>query len=670
MEHTKDLTLLDAIEKTTSVGTWTLDFQSQHLTWSANTKRIHDVPLDYEPNLETAINFYVGEFRTELHSHIYLALEHQIPISFTSRIKSATGRNKWVKVFGRADPKQAMLYGAIQDVTEEVELSEHLTALIADRYRTTDHLIEAVFYYNSQGQIVSSNSAAQQLFLYANEQMRQLNIQSLLDTDSNIGFNFKPCTDNEKSYKITARRADGSTFPALLTTSVSENLGYCLAIFRDLTGEINTLKRIEQLTFFDELTGLPNRHQLISLLEQDNVLSRNLIAININNFNKINLACGHDEGDKVLVEFARLLNQLVGDSDIIIRDLADRFFVLQNVDSTDGESNRYLLASTLLSIQDTPVMGKEPHYISLSIGVAPVVQSEKAHESIARAESALLATRATPLESMHVYAPSDFDTQRHQYLVEQKLRLALDCGDIMFWLQPKVDRNAKPISAELLVRWIDENGNTPFHPDEFIPIAEESGLIATLGFLAIEFAAQCIARLKSIHPTLTISVNVSPSQFMSKHFVATLQDVFNQNQARLDRLVIEVTENLLLHDEKEVENTIAQLRLLGVNIALDDFGTGYSNLKRILDLNIDEIKIDKSLLINFSASERSKAILDSVISMGKGLNIPLTAEGVETLDIVLYCQHSGVQYMQGYYFAKPMPIQNFLSWLLESSKDT
>ncbi|XHY22763.1 hypothetical protein ViNHUV68_35610 [Vibrio sp. NH-UV-68] len=661
MKANKESNLLQAVENTTTVGTWSLDFHSQTLHWSANTKRIHDVPSYYEPQLESAINFYPLEFRAELHSQISSAVHNQTPLVFTAKIVSATGREKWVKVFGQTEPHQGMLYGAIQDITEELALNERLTGLMANRDRALNNVIEAIVHYQCDGRIVSVNNATTDLFLYTEGKLLSLNIASLFE-QSHIA-NLTCCQGDEQQHEILGRKSDGSTFPAMLITSATDNPDVCMAIFRDISGELETLKRIERLTFFDELSGLPNRHYLMAQLENEHASERNLIAININNFSKINLACGHDEGDKVLLEVARQLNQRAGKNALVVRDLADRFFVLQSATESLKDREGLQLAARLLEIQNSPLAGGKLHYLSLSLGIAPINSDDRASEAIARAESALLTSRASPIEPLHIYEPSDIDTQKQQYFIEQALRHAIESDSITFYLQPKVNHHTHVTSAELLIRWFDSGGHSPFTPDEFIPVAEESGLITILGHKAITFAARYLSDMKLTHPALTLSVNVSPTQFMSHQFVDQLQDVFNKYNVSLSKLVIEVTENLLLHDEADVTNTIARLKSLGVKISLDDFGTGYSNLKRILDLNIDEIKIDKSLVIDLERSSRSRALVDSIVLMANSLSLPLTAEGVETQDVVEYCQTAGIQQMQGYYFAKPMSFEVFLTWL-------
>ncbi|WP_391086942.1 EAL domain-containing protein [Vibrio sp. NH-UV-68] len=661
MKKSKDSNLLDAVENTTAVGTWSLDFHSQTLHWSANTKRIHDVPSSYEPQLESAIDFYPVEFRAELHSQLHSAVHNQTPLVFTTRIVSATGREKWVKVFGQSEPHQGVLYGAIQDITEEIALSKRLTELLANRDSALNNVIEAIVHYHCDGHIVSVNNVASNLFLYTEPQLLDLNIAALLE--QNHIANLSCCKGNEQQQEILARKSDGSTFPATLITSAIDNSDVCMAIFRDLSGEFETLERIERLTFFDELSGLPNRHYLMAELENKIANVRNLIAININNFSKINLACGHDEGDRVLLEVARQLNQRAGKHALVVRDLADRFFVLQSsVDSAHDQDGR-LLASRLLEIQDSPLAGGKLHYLSLSLGIASIKPKERASDAIARAESALLTSRSSPTEPLHIYEASDTDTLKKQYSIEQALRHAIESNRITFYLQPKVNHHMQVTSAELLIRWVDADGHSPFNPDDFIPVAEESGLMMLLGRKAITYAARCLSDMQLSHPTLTLSVNVSPSQFMSHQFVGQLQEIFNRYDVSLNKLMIEVTENLLLHDETEVTKTIARLKSLGVKISLDDFGTGYSNLKRILDLNIDDIKIDKSLMIGLENSEKSKALIDSIVLMANSLSLPLTAEGVETKEVVEYCQEAGIQQMQGYYFAKPMPFQRFMMWL-------
>ncbi|CDT01484.1 putative PAS domain S-box/diguanylate cyclase (GGDEF) domain-containing protein [Vibrio coralliirubri] len=664
MGNLEEFELLDTVEQTTTIGTWCLNVRNQTLNWSMNTKKIHDVSNQYRPSLDKALEFYAEELRREVQDHIERTIKAHSPLEFTAEIVSARDARKWVKVFGRYDKARHLLFGAIHDITAQRTANNKLSFETSSRQHVLKYVAEAVITYACDGHILSANDAAYHLLGYHPGSLSRQSISSLFATKYSF-LSSLSCKDKvQRDIEVSVKCADGHQFDALLTIShiEGEETACCVAILRDMSKEKVANELIEQLMYADPVTGLANRNGLIKQLESDAFLGGQLVAININHFNKINLACGTSEGDKVLQQLACRLQDALDKRYVIVRDLADRFFVLQppfNQAAVD-------VATVLTQAMRSPILGKvEEHYIVLSIGITSVAR-ESAGKTISRAENALLVAKESPHELAHHYNESDVQKHLKEYEIEKKLRQALEANHIKFWLQAKTNQNLDIVSAELLARWVQPGNMTLYSPDEFIPVAENTDLIHTLGQRAIEQAAIYLCKLSLRYPHFSLSVNVSPQQFVSQGFIDSLRNTFEHAGADLSKLTIEITENLLLHDVDSVTFTLQQLVSLGVKVALDDFGTGYSNLKRIMDLNIDEIKIDKSLIIGLEQTNRAKALVTSIVRMASSLNIPITVEGVETIGVAKWCQEQGIQYYQGYYFGKPEPFEQFITTLGQS----
>jgi len=651
--------LINAVEQTSPVGVWSLDCRTKQLHWSDNTKKLHEVDLTYIPNLSDAIGFYAPEFRSKLNQKIEAAIKYHEPLALTARIHTAQRKTKWIKVYGQVNPEGTVLCGAVRDVTDEVLLDQKMHSLMESQARVRNHIVEAILDYDSSGTIVRANVSANQLFLDGDSLIGST-VGDLVT--ENLDFCGLCSTEKEHNIEVMGRKRSGEEFPAQLTISSTKDASTCTAIFRDLFEQKKTAEYIERLKYCDALSGLPNRHYLLNFLSEVQPTGQSLIAVNIKNFSKINVACGHHEGDQVLLAFSQQLSSIGNGEHTVVKDLADRFFILQSKDDADKEPSSSRLLQAILDLEDIPISGfAHNHYLSLSLGISQYLPDVTPSHLIARSESALMHHRYGSSSSFHVYQTSDTALIKRHYLIEQELREAIDKKHITYWLQPKVNPSHDIVAAELLVRWVDEKGSIPYTPAEFIPIAESTGQISTLGLDAFKHAAVYLSQLRRFAPEMKLSVNVSPKQFMDSGFVNQIEQMFSEYNVPLSHLIVEITEGLLLEDNEQVLNVIKNLKKLGVKLSIDDFGTGYSNLKRILELHVDELKVDKSLIIPLPESDRSMALVTSIVQMSQNLNISVTAEGVESLDAAQRCTSIGVDHLQGYYFYKPVPFGDFLS---------
>jgi diguanylate cyclase (GGDEF)-like protein/PAS domain S-box-containing protein len=448
-----------------------------------------------------------------------------------------------------------------------------------------------------------------------------------------------------------------------------------VAVGRDITERRKSEQRIHQLAFFDVLTGLPNRRLLTdridTLLEETrgDASFGALLFVDLDRFKYINDARGHGVGDAVLRHAAERLSRFAGEHNTVARIGGDEFVVLLAGLGNDRErATAAALASAdriRRAIAGDLEIEAQSYASSASIGVSMLPKpGQTAQDLLREADTAMYRAKLAGRNQVALFEATMLAEVEQRLSLERDLAAALEKGGLTAHLQLQVDRNGIPSGAELLARW--RNGERDVPPDLFIPIAEECGLIVALGEWVLREACIGLKRLAQAGYSLPLSVNVSPSQFRQPDFVALVRAVLAETGAPASALVFEVTEGLFIED---VEGTLArmhELSALGIRLSVDDFGTGYSNLAYLKRMPLYELKIDRSFIRDTPSDASGTAIVQSVLSMAGHLGLRTIAEGVETQEQAAFLAANGVSGMQGYLFARPMPLEDMIG-LLDAS---
>lgn len=426
-----------------------------------------------------------------------------------------------------------------------------------------------------------------------------------------------------------------------------------------------------RLAKHDALTGLPNRMELFSQIRQTlNSLEYEydhhaLLFLDIDDFKTINDAHGHEYGDLLLIETASRINQSIRPCDVLTRFGGDEFVILLSGLGEDAEKSNHAVENTvdhLLEILSKPYALNEYIYTSsVSIGIV-LFDDDSSSESelIKHADIAMYRAKNSGKNTYSVFDPQMQIDVASEFAMEVQLRKAVRDNQLELFYQPQVDHDNHIIGAEGLLRWIHpENGM--IGPNEFIPLAEKTGLIIPIGKMVLKMACEELSRWqKDISKDhLTLSVNVSYKQFKELDFVTHIQQLISDYQIQSGRLKLELTESMLADD---IESTIVhmnELRGSGVKFSLDDFGTGYSSLKYLKKLPLSQLKIDKSFINELVSDANDQCIVKTIISMSKELGFNIIAEGVETSEQKRYLEQAGCAFYQGYLFSKPLPKSQF-----------
>ena len=435
----------------------------------------------------------------------------------------------------------------------------------------------------------------------------------------------------------------------------------------DITDRKRAEQEIERLAFYDALTGLPNRRLLLDRLQRSIAAcqrTRNLGAllfIDLDNFKDLNDTLGHDMGDQLLSQVAARLVASVREADTVARFGGDEFVVmLDNLSSElpEAAAQAETVAEKLLASLNQPFeLDGGQHYSTPSIGITLFGDERlSVDELLKRADLAMYQAKAAGRNTQRFFDPDMQAAVNARSNLEADLRQGLARGELLVHYQPVVDHQARLLGAEALVRWRHPQRGM-ISPAEFIPLAEQTGLILPLGQFVLQTACEQLQRW-SQHPStahLSISVNVSARQFRHSGFVAEVLQALQTHQADPKKLKLELTESLLLGEIEDTIERMEQLKAEGVGFALDDFGTGYSSLSYLKRLPLDQVKIDQGFVRDVLTDPNDAAIVRTILALAHSLDLQVVAEGVETAGQLTFLRLHGCEAFQGYLFGRPGP---------------
>ena len=427
--------------------------------------------------------------------------------------------------------------------------------------------------------------------------------------------------------------------------------------------------QIEKLAYTDTLTGLANR---VSFMTQAHDIfhksgsfdNRAIFFIDLDNFKNVNDTLGHDYGDLLLQQIADKLNSYMSEDDILARTGGDEFLVLKNQWHSTDELDQF--ATDLITIVNHPFdLDGEVVHVSMSVGVAVFPQNGlTVNELIKNADIAMYSAKSAGKSGYCFFNSSMEDDVNHKNDIEDVLRNAIQNREVYLVYQPQCDIETGRITGcEALMR-IRNGYLGQISPVEFIPIAEETGIIHELGAWALEHACGFNKQLQDAgYEPVTMSVNVSIVQFKDPGFIPRLKTILEKTKLSPEYLEIEVTESILMQSLEYNITILQELRDMGIRIALDDFGTGYSSFNYLTQMPITTLKMDKSFIDNISTNSKDCYIAETIISLAHKLGISVVAEGVETSDQLQILKENSCDILQGYLFSRPVPDEHYRSLL-------
>ena len=484
--------------------------------------------------------------------------------------------------------------------------------------------------------------------------------------------------------EVWDRRKNGEEYPKWLTISaVKDDAGavtHYVGTHSDITKRKEAEERINELAFFDQLTGLPNRTLLLDRLKQTMAASSRsgshgaLLIIDLDNFKTLNDTRGHDVGDMLLKQVAQRLTACVREGDSVARLGGDEFVVVLaglSVDEADAATGIETVTEKVLATLGQPyLLGDVPHHSTASIGVT-LFKGDVAtiDDLMKQADLAMYKSKAAGRNAVRFFDPALEVAVKEHAALETDLRRAIDEKQLLLHYQAQIVGENRLTGAEVLVRWQHPQRGM-VSPAEFIPIAEETGLILPLGNWVLQTACMQLTAwaTRPELADLTIAVNVSAHQFRLHDFVDQVLAVLDATGANPQRLKLELTESLLISNIEEVIEKMFALKAKGVGFSLDDFGTGYSSLSYLKRLPLDQLKIDYSFVRDVLSDPNDAAIAKTIIALAQSLGLGVIAEGVETATQRDFLASSGCHAYQGYFFSRPLALEMFEEFALRTGR--
>ncbi|HEY0445012.1 MAG TPA: EAL domain-containing protein [Allosphingosinicella sp.] len=436
----------------------------------------------------------------------------------------------------------------------------------------------------------------------------------------------------------------------------------CLLSLIDKTAQIETEKSLRAEMLRDTLTGLPNRlafnERVEAILESPAFAegSYAVVVVDMRRFSRINECMGALAGDELLITFARRLYSALRSGDVLARTSGDEFGILMRL--SRGLDDAFQLADRIHAVLSTPFRLSELEIrVDCSIGCALLTGSvELAEEVLRNAQFAL--KRAKQSGQVEVYEPNQARAARRRFSIETELRRAIENDQLTLAFQPLIDLPTGAVSGfEALARWNHEERGV-ISPTEFIPVAEESGLIVSLGRWALDAAARTLAdwdRQAGQELPLYVAVNLSAIQIARDDIASVVESSLASNGLAGERLTLELTESAIIQDPERATKVLEALKGLDAKVAMDDFGTGYTSLAYLQRLPIDVLKIDRSFVTGLLRDRDSVAIIRAILSLANALGMATTAEGIESEELAQALTELGCSHGQGFFFARPLP---------------
>lgn len=545
-----------------------------------------------------------------------------------------------------------------------------------------DTVRDGIFLTDKNGVIIKANKSFIKITGYAKEEIIGMNPRIMKSEKHNEIFYQEMMQRLEKrgewQGEIWNKRKNGESYPAFISISTVKDekgkfLNY-IAILEDLTTLKESEENIQKLSNYDILTGLPNQLLFKDRLEQAVIHARKhsemftILQIDIDNFKLINDTFGYTIGDTLIKKAADRINKRVGEFDTISRISGDEFIII--IQELKKIEDAAVIAQSIINDFKSPFEIEEKEiFVTVSIGITIYPEDGEETEKLMKNSNAALRYSKNEGRSNYQFYSQELNRESFERLeMESALRHAMEKEEFVLYYQPQVEiENGNIIGMEALIRW-EHPELGMISPAKFIPVAEETGIIISLGEWVLYTACmQTKLWQEQGLPKVTISVNLSPLQVKQPNIVEIINKILETTELPAEYLELEITEGVLMSSNKEILKKIEQIKSMGIKIAIDDFGTGYSSLGYLKQFPMDKLKIDQSFVRDIPEIDNGE-IAKVVIELGKILKMKVIAEGVETKEQLDFLKENGCDEIQGYYFGKPMPPVEFEKLLKNGRK--
>ena len=660
-------------QRIAKLGSWDWPIQNNTFYWSKELCRIfgleeHKSKAHYDSFIE-AIH---PEDRQLVDETLQLAQEDKKTFVIEARVQQPNGVIRHVKIRGEVmlNKDSAMtMSGTVLDITERKDAERELQKL----FQAFENSPITIMTTDLKGTIEYVNPCFTQITGYQPEEVIGLN-PNILKTGYTSDSEYKEMWKTITSGKVWRgefrnQRKNGELYWARATIAPVWDEHGTLVNFLEFNQDISFQKEIEEKLFeesnYSALTKQPNRYYMLNHIEQNihNQSPFSLLMVDMVNIKRINDSLGFEAGDKLIKQAAQKLDELVDKFRFVAHFGGGQFLFLAE---QTHELVTEVLISNILSCFKQPFDVKEENINqNASIGITLYPDDgETAEELLTNVHVAVNQAKRSG-RFTYAYFSEKYNKEAHSLLhMENLLGQAIKNEEFSIFCQPKVDvQSGRFLGAEALLRWFNSDlGSVP--PDQFIPLAEETGMILSIGRWVInESCRQACQWQNAGYKNFTIAINMSPKQFLDKDIVPFIKNCLNTYNIEGNQVEIEVTEGLFIEEGEAIDLQISALKEIGISLALDDFGTGYSSLQYLRNYPFDTLKIDRSFVSELPESQGDASLVRAMTAMGRALGMKIVAEGVEEQAQADFLKAEGCDIFQGYLFGKPMSENDFMAWL-------
>jgi diguanylate cyclase (GGDEF)-like protein/PAS domain S-box-containing protein len=586
----------------------------------------------------------------------------------------------------------------ITDVTARYQHKEDLTRALSFNKSIIASSPFSIIVTDKAGMITTINPAAEKMLGYQETDLLGHNSTELHDEDElrqrALDLSVQFDTEVEPDHHVfrvgpekgiiderewTYIRKDGSRIPVQLVVTALRDSDEQIAGFVGISYDLTERKRAEEYIYHvahhDHLTGLPTRTLLRDRLEvcierasrsQDKLA---VLMVDLDNFKRVNDSLGHQAGDTVLCEISKRLKAGVRKSDTVGRMGGDEFVVL--LPDLRAEKDAEEICHKLLTSVAQPIrVGKHEIIVTASIGISVFPICEDVDSLFKNADFAMYRVKNNGRNGSQVYTPGIAMQGLQQLQMESALRTALEDQEFEILYQPQISFvDGRLLGVESLLRWNSSEFGL-VGPNTFIPLAEETGLIVSIGeWVLLQSCKEIAALQRRLGTEITVAINISPRQFQQRDFPASVEQALQVSGLKPEQLELEITEHLLMVDSEESLEIMQRVRKLGVRFSIDDFGTGFSNMGYITRFAVDRLKIDRSFISRCDTDENSRAVTAAIIALAHSLQIEVIAEGVETEEHVQILRQMACDQAQGYFYSRPIKLLDLQTFSMQNLRE-
>ena len=566
------------------------------------------------------------------------------------------------------------------DVTEYIKQQKFLQQAAT----VYESIGDGIIITDEKKKIVSVNPAFSRLFGYSEEELRGKEPMVIMSLKEDEVFYkkmwYQLLSQGRWSGRVENRAKNGKVIPVWLTIAVVKNekqeVQNFIAIYTNLEEIIEMEEKAEYLAYHDSLTHLPNRadfeRKISDVLDIAKISWAKvaILFIDLDRFKVINDTLGHHVGDAILIELSKRIQKVLGKNDLLARIGGDEFVVIVN----SVQEKKYVgrLADEILSVIREVIEVQDYHlYTTASIGIAIYPDDGyDRNEIIKHADSAMYHAKEKGKDNYQFYTKQLSLDVEERLNMEQELLHAIERNEFILYYQPQYSlKNRKICGAEALLRWHNKNLGW-ISPNDFISIAEETGIIVTIGYYVFEEACKEYMRWQEMGLDIgSISINISSIQFREDDIFEQLKKIILKVGIPAHKIELEITEHFIMEYSTTNLTILEDLRNIGCRISIDDFGTGYSSMSYMKSLALDTIKIDKSFIMDLPGDSHDAEVSKAIIALSKSLGYQVVAEGIETHEQEMFLRKHECDIGQGFYFARPMESERFVAFVQEQNKN-